>query len=155
MEEVIQESTVPQNGSKKSSRNVVINQMSENMWWRTPHSKNSSSNIRTTNSSDTNNIYQNLEENRQMDDDSDLFRIYYVQDDNKPILKTQNFSKYIRKNKILIAKKKIYSNFKIVCSDETILTGYRPNIKMNEKKLATAIKQAIGSGKLSASCKIF
>ncbi len=42
MEKLIQESTVPQNSSNKSSRNVVIN---------------------TTNSSQTNNIYLNSEEN--------------------------------------------------------------------------------------------
>ena len=44
---------------------------------------------------------------------------------------------------------------KLICSDETILNGYKPNIKMNEKKLATDIKQAIGSGKSTKSTKNF
>ena len=82
-------------------------------------------------SSDTNN--NNMGKNSQINDDSELFRIDYAQDDNRPVLKTP----------------------KLICSDETILTGYKPNIKMNEKKLATDIKQAIGSGKSTKSTKNF
>ena len=44
-------------------------------------------------SSDTNN--NNMGKNSQINDDSELFRIDYAQDDNRPVLKTQNFSKYI------------------------------------------------------------
>jgi len=87
MEEVVYDSTSPQNTRKKLSRNVVVNQMSENMWWRNPPSNK----IRSIDSSDTNN--NNMDENNQINNDSELFRIDYAQDDNRPVLKTQNFSK--------------------------------------------------------------
>jgi hypothetical protein len=94
MEEVVNDSTSPQNSAgKKLSRNVVVNQMSENMWWRNPPSRFALNNIRPTNNFDTNNNDHNMDKNTRMDDDSELFRIDYSQDDNRPILKTQNFSK--------------------------------------------------------------
>ena len=89
MEEEVYDSTSPKKGRKKLSRNVVVNQMSENTWWRNPPSNK----IRSIDSSDSNN--NNMGKNSQINDDSELFRIDYAQDDNRPVLKTQNFSKYI------------------------------------------------------------